>query len=189
MKERVIFHCDANSFFASVEIAHNPKFKGMPVAVTGNPEKRTGIILTKNPEAKKFGVETGEAIWQAKLKCPGLICLPPHYDIYEEYSAKLRKIYEKYTDRVESFGIDECWLDMTDTLKFFGDAKDVADRLRRQVRETLGITISVGISFGKLFAKLGSDLKKPDATTVISLKDFKKIVYPLPITPVIGKKI
>ncbi|MBQ9786051.1 MAG: DNA polymerase IV [Clostridia bacterium] len=186
MKERVIFHCDANSFFASVEIAHNPKFKGMPVAVTGNPEKRTGIILTKNPEAKKFGVETGEAIWQAKLKCPGLICLPPHYDIYEEYSAKLRKIYEKYTDRVESFGIDECWLDMTDTLKFFGDAKDVADRLRRHVRETLGITISVGISFGKLFAKLGSDLKKPDATTVISLKDFKKIVYPLPITSVIG---
>lgn len=186
MKERVIFHCDANSFFASVEIAHNPKLKGLPVAVTGNPEKRTGIILTKSPEAKKYGVETGEVIWQAKLKCPKLICLPPHYKVYEEYSNRLRQIYEKYTDRVESFGIDECWLDMTDSLKFFGDAKSIADRLRKEVRETLGITISVGISFCKLFAKLGSDLKKPDATTVISYNNFKKIVYPMPITSIIG---
>ena len=154
MKERVIFHCDANSFFASVEIANNPSLRGKPVAVAGNPEKRTGIILTKSPEAKKYGVQTGEAIWQAKLKCPNLICLQPHHKLYEEYSKKLRTIYEKYTDRVESFGIDECWLDMTDSLKFFGDAKTVADNLRKEVRETLGLTISVGVSFGKLLAKL-----------------------------------
>lgn len=186
MKERVIFHCDANSFYASVEIANNPKYKGMPVAVTGNPEKRTGIILTKSIEAKKYGVQTGEAIWQAKLKCPNLICLAPHHKLYEEYSKKLRAIYEKYTDRVESFGIDECWLDMTDSLKFFGDAKMVADKIRQEVKQTLGITISVGVSFGKLLAKLGSDLKKPDATTILSLNNYKSIVYPLPIKSVIG---
>lgn len=186
MNERVIFHCDANSFYASVEIAHNPKLKGKPVAVAGNPEKRTGIILTKNMEAKKFGVETGEAIWQAKAKCPNLICLPPHHHIYEDYSKKLKTIYEKYTDKVESFGIDECWLDMTDSLKFFGDAKDVADKLREEIKQTLNITISVGISFCKIFAKLGSDMKKPDATTIISRKNFKKIVYPLPISTIIG---
>ena len=186
MKERVIFHCDANSFYASVEVALNPEYKGKPVAVTGNPEKRTGIILTKNVEAKKFGVETGEAIWQAKQKCPQLICLPPHHKVYEEYSQKLRAIYEKYTDRVESFGIDECWLDMTGTLKFFGDAKTVADKIRQEVRETLGITISVGVSFGKLLAKLGSDLKKPDATTILSLENYREIVYPMPIKAVIG---
>ncbi len=186
MKERVIFHCDANSFYASVEIAQNTNLEGKPVAVTGNPEKRTGIILTKNHTAKKYGVETGEAIWQAKLKCPNLVCLSPNHKLYEEYSAKLRKIYEKYTDRVESFGIDECWLDMTDSLKFFGTAKDVANQIRKEVKDTLNITISVGVSFGKLFAKLGSDLKKPDATTIISKENYKKIVYPLPIKSIIG---
>lgn len=186
MNERVIFHCDANSFFASVEVAHNPQYKNMPVAVTGNPEKRTGIILTKNHIAKKFGVETGEVIWQAKSKCPNLICLAPHYKLYEEYSKKLREIYERYTDRVESFGIDECWLDVTDTLKFFGDKSQLADRIRAEVKKELNITISVGVSFGKLFAKLGSDLKKPDATTIISKDNFKQIIYPLPITAIIG---
>ena len=186
MKERVIFHCDANSFFASVEIAHNPALVGKPVAVTGNPEKRTGIILTKNEIAKKYGVQTGEVIWQAKLKCPNLICLPPHYKVYEEYSKRLKEIYEKYTDRVEHFGIDECWLDMTDSLKFFGSPKKTADKIRQEVKETLGITISVGVSFCKIFAKLGSDMKKPDATTLIPLANFKEIIYPLPITSVIG---
>ncbi len=186
MKEKVIFHIDANSFFASVEIAHNPELKGKPVAVAGNPEKRTGIILTKNHIAKSYGVETGEVIWQAKLKCPDLVCLPPHHDVYEEYSKKLRDIYEKYTDRVEGFGIDECWLDMTDSLKFFGNKIEVADRIRQEVKDTLGITVSVGISFCKLFAKLGSDMKKPDATTYIPYENFKEIIYPLPITTVIG---
>ncbi len=186
MKERVIFHCDANSFYASVEIANNKNLTGKPVAVTGNPEKRTGIILTRSLEAKKYGVETGEAIWQAKLKCPNLVCVPPNHALYAEYSKNLRKIYEKYTDRVESFGIDECWLDMTDSLKFFGSAKEVADKIREDVKTTLNITISVGVSFGKLLAKLGSDIKKPDATTIIDKHNFKQIVYPLPITSIIG---
>ena len=186
MKERVIFHCDANSFFASVEVAQNPKLTGLPVAVAGNPAKRTGIILTKNHIAKKYGVETGEAIWQAKLKCPNLICLAPNYQLYNEYSKQLREIYQKYTDRVESFGIDECWLDVTDTLKFFGDKVALSDKIRNEVKQKLNITISVGISFCKIFAKLGSDMKKPDATTVIDSKNFKQIVYPLPITDIIG---
>lgn len=186
MKERVIFHCDANSFFASVEIANNPNLAGKPVAVSGNPATRTGIILTKNEVAKKFGVLTGEAIWQAKLKCPNLICVCPHHKLYEEYSKKLRKIYEKYTDRVESFGIDECWLDVTDSLKFFGSKEYLANKIKNEIKATLGITISVGVSFGKLFAKLGSDLKKPDAVTVISYENFRQIIYPLPINSIIG---
>lgn len=186
MKERVIFHCDANSFYASVEEAHNPQLKGKPIAVSGNPKTRTGIILTKNEQAKKFGVLTGEVIWQAKQKCPELICIEPHHKLYEEYSQALRDIYEKYTDKVESFGIDECWLDVTDTLKFFGDKQSLADKIRAEVKQTLGITISVGVSFGKLFAKLGSDLKKPDATTIIDRQNFKKIIYPLPVNSIIG---
>ena len=186
MKERVILHCDANSFFASVEIANNPQYEGKPVAVAGNPEKRTGIILTKNHIAKKYGIETGEVIWKAKSKCPNLICLSPHYRLYEEYSKKLKNIYERYTDRVESFGIDECWLDVTDSLKFFGNEKQLADRIRNDVKNELNITISVGVSFCKLFAKLGSDLKKPDATTIISKENFKNIIYPLPINAIIG---
>lgn len=186
MKERVIFHCDANSFYASCEVAQHPELKGLAVAVAGNPEKRTGIILTKNEVAKKYGVATGDVIWQAKLKCPNLVCLSPHFSLYEDFSKRLREIYERYTDRVESFGIDECWLDVTDTLKFFGDKKALADRIRDDVRSEIGITISVGVSFCKLFAKLGSDLKKPDATTIISMDNYKSIVYPLPITAVIG---
>lgn len=186
MKERVIFHCDANSFYASVEEAHNPNLKGKPVAVSGNPATRTGIILTKNEAAKKHGVLTGEAIWQAKSKCPDLTCVPPNHKLYEEYSRALRDIYEKYTDKVESFGIDECWLDVTDTLKFFGNKKTLADKIRAEVKQTLGITISIGVSFGKLFAKLGSDLKKPDATTIIDKQNYKKIIYPLPVNSIIG---
>ena len=186
MKERVIFHCDANSFYASVEEAHNPDLRGKAVAVSGNPETRTGIILTKNETAKKFGVLTGEAIWQAKSKCPNLICVQPHHKIYEEYSRALRDIYEKYTDKVESFGIDECWLDVTDTLKFFGNKQDLANKIREEVKQTLGITISVGVSFGKLFAKLGSDLKKPDAVTLITKENYKQIIYPLPVNSIIG---
>ena len=186
MKERVILHCDANSFFASVEVANKPNLKNLPVAVAGNPKKRTGIILTKNHIAKKYGVETGEAIWQAKLKCPNLVLFAPHYKIYEYYSAKLKEIYEKYTDRVESFGIDECWLDVSDTYKFFGTPKELADKIRNEVKTSLNITISVGVSFCKLFAKLASDMKKPDATTIIDKRKFKEIIYPLPITDIIG---
>lgn len=186
LKERVILHCDANNFFASCECLDKPELLSKPVAVSGNPAKRTGIILAKNEIAKKFGVCTGEPIWQAKQKCPDLVCLQPHHDFYQKISDKLKKIYLEYTDQVESFGIDECWLDVTNSQKLFGDGLAIANTIRNRVKSEIGITISVGVSFCKIFAKLGSDMKKPDAVTQISRQDFKKIIYPLPLTDVIG---
>ena len=180
--ERVILHCDCNSFFASVECAYNPALKDVPVAVCGNPENRHGIILAKNEIAKKYGVNTAETIWQAKKKCPKLVLVPPHYNRYQEYSYAVNKIYEQYTDQIEPFGIDESWLDVTGSTKLFGSGEEIANKIREQVKNELGITISVGVSFNKIFAKLGSDYKKPDAVTVISKENYKQIVYPLPIT-------
>ena len=185
-RERVILHCDVNNFYASVECAEKPELKGMAVAVSGNPKKRNGIILAKNDIAKSFGVKTGESIFEAKLKCPSLICLPPHFGLYEKISKKIIEIYYQYTDVVESFGIDECWLDVTNSLKLFGSGKKIADEIRQRVLKEVGVTISVGVSFCKLFAKLGSDLKKPFATTLITKQNFKKIVYPLPVQTIIG---
>lgn len=187
LQERVILHCDANNFFASVETIINPKCKNMPVAVTGNPKKRTGIVLAKNELAKLYGVKTGDTIGEAKLKCPNLVCLSPNMPIYEQYSQKLQEIYYEYTDQIESFGIDECWLDITDSLNYLNKSpKEIADELRLRVKNELNLTISVGISFCKLFAKLASDMKKPDATTEISRQDYKKILYPLELTEIIG---
>lgn len=183
---RLILHVDANSFYASVEESFNPNLKNKPVAVSGDTKKRNGIILAKNETAKKAGVQTGETIWQAKQKCPDLICLTPHMEIYEEYSKKLKQIYLQYTELVEPFGIDECWLDITHTAHLFGGARQVAEKIKTEVKQKLKITVSIGISFCKLFAKLGSDLKKPDAITEISLENYKKIVYPLPVTAIIG---
>jgi len=181
--ERIIFHCDCNSFFASVELLDKPELKDKPVAVCGDPASRHGIILAKNEPAKKFGVKTAETIWQAKQKCPDLVLLPSHHDLYHDYSRKVNAIYERYTDLVEPFGIDESWLDVTGTLHLFGgDAVALADRIRREIREELGLTISVGVSFNKIFAKLGSDYKKPDATTLITQEGFRDIVWPLPVT-------
>lgn len=184
--DKVILHCDVNNFYASVECASRPELKGKPVAVSGNPKTRTGIILAKNDVAKSQGVKTGESIYEAKLKCPSLICLPPHFKLYEKISNKIISIYYNYTDTVESFGIDECWLDVTGSVNLFGSGKKIADSIRKEVLEKVGVTISVGVSFSKLFAKLGSDLKKPFATTVISRENFKEIVYPLPVNAVIG---
>lgn len=186
LQDRVILHCDANNFFASVESVTKPELKGKPVAVSGNPLERTGIILAKNEIAKKFGVSTGEPIWQAKQKCPNLVCLPPHHDLYEEYSQKLYKIYATYTDKIEPFGIDECWLDVTGSMRIFGSVDNIAEQIRQRVKDELKITVSIGISFCKIFAKFGSDLKKPDAITKITRENFKKILYPMPITTVIG---
>ena len=178
--ERVILHCDCNCFFASVEGVLNPELKKYAYAVCGDPEYRHGIVLAKNEAAKKYGVKTGEAIWQAKLKCPNLLTVPPHYKAYKEYSEKVFSIYCRYTDLVEPFGIDECWLDVTGTTHLFGSGKEIADELRRVVKEETGLTISVGVSYNKIFAKMGSDYKKPDATTVINEENFKEILYPLP---------
>ncbi len=187
MKERTILHSDVNNFFASVECVTKPELRRKPVAVTGNPEKRTGIILAKNDVAKSFGVKTGEAIWQAQQKCPNLVTLPPHYDVYEKISRELHKIYLSYTDLVEPLGLDECWLDVTPSLSYLNKGgKEIADEIRARVKKTFGFTVSVGVSFSKIFAKLGSDMKKPDATTVISRENFKEKTYHLPLNSIIG---
>lgn len=155
-----ILHCDLNNFYASVECAENPESSRQICGSVGKSEHRHGIILAKNTAAKQMGVKTGEAIWQAKQKCPELICVPPHFDLYVHYSHRVKEIYSRYTDLIQSFGLDECWLDVTHS-KIFGTPAEIADMLRRQVKEETGLTISVGVSFNKVFAKLGSDLKNP----------------------------
>ena len=182
MGQRVIFHCDLNCFFASVELLDKPALWDVPVAVCGDPKSRHGIILAKNEPAKKRGVQTAETVWQAKKKCPVLVLLPPHHELYEVYSRRVNEIYGRFTDLVEPFGIDESWLDVTGSLHLFGgDARALADRIRETVKAETGLTVSVGVSFNKVFAKLGSDLKKPDATTVISPEGWRDIVWPLPV--------
>ena len=181
--ERVILHCDLNSFYASVELLDYPELRDKPVAVCGDPNSRHGIILAKNEPAKAFKVQTAETIWQARRKCPDLILLPAHHGKYREYSRKVNAVYERYTDLVEPFSIDESWLDVTGTLHLFHtDGKGLADRIRRAVREELGLTVSVGVSFNKVFAKMGSDYKKPDATTVVSRGNYRELLWPLPVT-------
>ncbi len=179
--DRVILHCDCNCFFASVEAVLNPELNNYAFAVCGDPQSRHGIILAKNEKAKKYGVKTGEAIWQAKAKCPGLVTVPSHHKIYKEFSEKIFNIYCRYTDLVEPFGIDECWLDVTGSVHLFGSGKEIADELRRVVKKEIGVTISVGVSYNKIFAKMGSDYKKPDATTEITADNFKNLLYSLPI--------
>lgn len=180
--DRTILHCDCNGFYASVECLLNPELKNVPMAVCGNPENRHGIILAKNELAKKYNVLTAETIWQAKRKCPHLVLVPPHHDEYAKYSRLVNEIYQQYTDKVEPFGIDESWLDVTDCYQLFGSGKQIADTLRKRIHEEIGLTISVGVSFNKVFAKLGSDYKKPDATTVITKDNFKSVLYPLPVS-------
>ena len=185
-KERVILHIDMNNCYASIECKLNPDLKGKCVAVAGNQEERHGIILAKNELAKSYGVKTGEPIWQAKKKCPELITVPPHYEEYLKHSKGARKIYSDYTDKIEPFGIDECWIDITGYWRNGkqADGKVIADEIRERVKSELGITVSIGVSYNKIFAKLGSDMKKPDATTVITSqgKDcFKDKVFPLDV--------
>ncbi len=180
--ERVILHCDLNCFYASVELLGHSDLRDIPTAVCGDPTSRHGIILAKNEPAKKYGVKTAETIWQAKKKCPALVLLPPHHDLYREFSRRVNAVYDQYTDLVEPFGIDESWLDVTHSLHLFGGSgREVADTLRDRIREELGLTLSVGVSFNKVFAKLGSDYKKPDATTVISPGNWRDLVWPLPV--------
>lgn len=182
MAQRWIFHCDCNSFYASVELLRHPELKDRPTAVCGDPASRRGVILAKNEAAKAFGVQTAETVYSALRKCPGLHLLAPHHDEYRRFSRRVNAIYETYTDRVEPFGIDESWLDMTGTWQLFGESPAaVADRLRAQVKAETGLSISVGVSFNKVLAKIGSDYKKPDATTVIGPENWKEIVWPLPV--------
>ena len=179
--ERVILHCDANAFYASVECLYTPSIRHSPVAVCGSVEERHGIVLTKNQIAKQFGVQTGEAIWQARQKCPDLICVPPDYALYIRFSQRMRRVYEEYSDRVESFGLDEAWIDLTNPGLTIRDGERIAHEIRLRVKRELGITVSVGVSFNKGFAKLGSDMKKPDAVTVISQDSFRDMVWPPPV--------
>ena len=187
---RTILHCDANNFYASVEVKLNPSLIGVPVAVSGNPEMRHGIILAKSNLAKACGVQTGDTLWQAKQKCPNIVFVPPHYDEYVEFSNKLFDLYTEYTDKVEPFGIDECWLDCTGSTMLFGSGESIADMIRQRVKDELGITVSVGVAHTKVLAKLGSDYKKPDATTVITQDNYRDIVWKLPVSDLlmVGRK-
>lgn len=179
--ERIILHCDCNGFFASVECALNPELKNVPMAVCGNPENRHGIILAKNELAKKYNIQTAETIWQAKKKCNDLVLIAPHHSEYSKYSREINKIYEQFTDKVEPFGIDESWLDVTQTTNLFGSGEEIANKLRKIIKDKFDITISVGVSFNKIFAKLGSDYKKPDATTIITRENYKKLLFSLKV--------
>lgn len=189
-EERVILHCDLNNFFASVSLLFNPTLRSVLVAVCGDKEQRHGIVLAKNEAAKRCGVKTAEAIFEAKAKCPELVILPPMMDKYKEYSEKAHRIYEEYTDMIEPFGIDECWLDVTGSRLLFGSGEEIADKIRREIKQKLGITVSVGVSFNKVFAKLGSDMKKPDGITVISRENFREKIWRLPISDLlfVGRK-
>ena len=179
--DRTILHCDMNSFYASVELLEHPELDGKPVAVCGDPHSRHGIILAKNEEAKKYKVQTAETIWQARRKCPDLILLAAHHYKYERFSKIINAIYLRYTDLVEPFSIDESWLDVTGSLSKFGmTGKEIADEIRETVKAETGLRQSVGVSFNKIFAKMGSDYKKPDATTVITRENYKDILWPLP---------
>ena len=183
---RTILHCDMNNFFASVECTRNPSIKDKPVAVCGSVEDRHGIVLAKNYIAKGYGVKTGDTVWQAKMKCPDIVIADPHYELYMKYSRMARSIYSEYTDKIEPFGIDECWLDVTSCKDTDGDGKTIADILRERIKFELGLTISVGVSFNKIFAKLGSDMKKPDAVTVIPVDSFKEKIWGLPADSLLG---
>lgn len=178
--DRTILHADMNSFYASVECLYHPEIREKPVAVVGDAEQRHGIILAKNQHAKKYGVATGEAIWQAKAKCKDLVCVTAHYDLYMKLSEAARGIYARYTDQIEPFGLDECWLDLTGNIGMLGTGRDAADEIRETIESELGVTASVGVSWNKIYAKLGSDYKKPDATTVIDRENYRDIAYPLP---------
>ncbi len=183
---RSILHCDMNNFYASVECMLDPALKKYPIAVCGSVEERHGIVLAKNYKAKAFDVKTGDAVWQAKQKCKDLVVVPPHYEEYIKYSKLARSVYERYTDQVEPYGMDECWLDISGTGSLFGSPEKVANEIRETMKFELGLTISVGVSFNKIFAKLGSDMKKPDAVTVIPKDTFREKIWGLPAADLLG---
>ena len=179
--DRVIFHIDCNKFFASVECLHRPEIRELPVAVGGSVEKRHGIVLTANQLASSRGVKTAMPLWQALNKCPDLVVVPPNYPLYVRFSNMARKIYCEYTDKVEPFGLDECWLDVTDNVVSVDEGRLLAEQIRQRIKDELGITVSIGVAWNKVFSKLGSDYKKPDAVTVFTRENYKKLIFPLPV--------
>lgn len=181
--DRLIFHCDCNNFYASCEILERPELRDVPMAVAGDPERRTGIVVAKNELAKQAGVKTTDTVWAALKKCPGIVFVPPRHAYYEQISERVNALYRQYTEYVEPASIDESYLDMTGAPGYYGKTpSELADELRRRMREEIGITISVGISYNKVFAKMGSDYKKPDATTLITRENYKEILWPLPVS-------
>lgn len=179
--DRTILHSDCNAFYASVEMLHRPEMKGKPLAVGGDPEARHGIVLTANYTAKRLGVKTGMALWQARQVCPDIVFVPPRMDLYLRFSRLAHEIYADYTDMQEPFGVDESWLDVTNCVSCKGNGVKIAEEISARIKFELGITVSIGVSWNKIFAKLGSDYKKPDAITVISRENYQKIVWPLPV--------
>ena len=187
MRERVIYHADINNCYASIEILHHPRLRGHPVAVGGDVEARHGIILAKNYEAKDFGIQVGNTLWEARQKCPELLIVPPTYDLYQRVSRDFKAILGEYTDQMESFGLDEQWMDVTHSLSIFSDsAEKLANEIRERVYREIGVTISIGVANNKIFAKLGSDYKKPNACTAITKENYKDIVWPLPAGDLLG---
>ena len=182
---RAILHSDMNSYYASVEMMLDPSLRGKAVAVCGSTETRHGIVLAKSELAKKAGVKTGMVNWEAQKCCPGLIIVPPHYEQYIKYSALAHEIYGRYTDLIEPFGMDECWLDVTGSSRY-SDPLSIAEEIRRTTKEELGLTVSIGVSFTKIFAKLGSDMKKPDAITCITEDGYRSQVWPLKASNLLG---
>ena len=180
--DKVILHSDLNNFYASVECLYRPDIRQKPVAVCGDVQKRHGIILAKNMLAKRYGIKTGEPVWQAQNKCPGIVLVPPNFERYLQYSKMAREIYAGYSSQVESFGLDECWLDISQAGKSAQDGVITAQKISRQIKSELGVTVSIGVSFNKIFAKLGSDYKKPDAITSITSSNYKQMVWPLPVS-------
>lgn len=179
---RTILHSDCNCFYASVELLHHPELRGKPVAVGGDPEARHGIVLTADYAAKRRGVKTGMALWQARQVCPDIIFLPPRMDLYLRFSRMAQEIYAEYTDKREPYGIDESWLDVTDSVSLKGDGYHIAQEISCRMKKELGITVSVGVSFNKIFAKLGSDYKKPDAITTMNKDEYRDKAWPLPVS-------
>lgn len=181
--DRVILHSDMNNFFASVECLSRPEIRSKPVIVCGKTENRHGIVLAKNNVAKRLGVSTGEPVQRAEQKCGSIVMVDPDFGKYLMYSNLAKEIYSEYTDRVESFGIDECWLDISGGLQ--GGAA-AANDIRRRIKKETGLTVSIGVSFTKTFAKLCSDLRKPDAVTAVGRADFREKIWPLPCRSLIG---
>ncbi len=193
MKDRVILHVDCNCFYASVEMLYHPEYSGLPLAVGGDEEKRHGIVLTANYIAKRRGVKTGMALWEAKQSCPDVIFVPPRMYLYIRFSQMAREIYREYSDKVESFGLDECWIDLTDSCSIVGDGTRnlsngfrVAQEISQRIKKELGITVSVGVSWNKIYAKLGSDYKKPDAITVFDWDNCRDLIYPTALQPLVS---
>lgn len=178
--DRSILHVDLNNCYASIEMLYDPTLRGIPLVVGGDEELRHGIVLAKSYEAKAYGIKTGESLLEARQKCPNLKVVPPHFDLYWKMCMRARAIYQEYTDQVEPFGIDEAWLDVTGSQNLYGPGASIADEIRDRVKSELGLTVSVGVSFNKVFAKLGSDMKKPDAVTVLTRGNFREKISPLP---------